>query len=62
MTAPVYSPGTVPGTAPEHAVGDEQRCPACPHPLSAHDRIGVRYCQATAASGSDSRGCVCRIG
>lgn len=34
------------------------RCAVCPHPLDAHDRIGLRYCTATAAS-SVSRGCVC---
>lgn len=33
-------------------------CAVCPHPLKAHDRIGLRYCTATAA-GSFSRGCVC---
>ncbi len=62
MTAPTYSPGTVPGTAPAHAVGTEERCPVCPHPMTAHDPIGVRYCLATAASGSAGRGCVCRVG
>lgn len=34
------------------------RCAVCPHPREAHDRIGLRYCNATAA-GSLSRGCVC---
>lgn len=34
------------------------RCAVCPHPWEAHDRIGLRYCNATAA-GSLSRGCVC---
>ncbi|MBB3674991.1 RGCVC family protein [Modestobacter versicolor] len=62
MTAPTYSPGTVPGTKPSDAVGTEERCPACPHPMSAHDRIGVRFCQATVASSDEGRGCVCRVG
>ena len=35
---------------------------ACPHPMTAHDPIGVRYCHATAAAGSEGRGCVCRVG
>jgi hypothetical protein len=62
MTAPTYSPGAFPSTAPAHAVGEEERCPACPHPLTAHDPIGVRYCRATAAAGREGRGCVCRVG
>jgi hypothetical protein len=33
-------------------------CAVCPHPWDAHDRIGLRYCAATAA-GALSRGCVC---
>jgi hypothetical protein len=34
-------------------------CAVCPHPVDAHDRIGTRYCSATAASGLLDRGCVC---
>jgi hypothetical protein len=60
MTAPTYSPGTIAGTQPADAVGAEERCPNCPHPLSAHDPIGLRFCRATAAGSSD-RGCVCRV-
>jgi hypothetical protein len=33
-------------------------CGMCPHPLSSHDRISVRYCAATATK-AESRGCVC---
>lgn len=33
-------------------------CAACPHPWEAHDRIGRRYCTATAV-GAFNRGCVC---
>lgn len=33
-------------------------CPACPHLLQDHDRIGTRYCSATIKS-SSTRGCVC---
>ncbi|MGI8459460.1 MAG: RGCVC family protein [Propionibacteriaceae bacterium] len=33
-------------------------CPACGHLLSAHDRIGVRWCGATTATGA-TRDCMC---
>ncbi|WP_083752575.1 RGCVC family protein [Actinosynnema sp. ALI-1.44] len=33
-------------------------CLVCPHPWNAHDPIGIRFCNATAAAGHD-RGCVC---
>ncbi len=33
-------------------------CDACPHPLSAHDAISLRFCRATVAIAS-SRACVC---
>ena len=59
MTAPVYVTASAPGTAPALTGADESGCPACPHPLSAHDPIGVRFCLATARS-SLERGCVCR--
>jgi hypothetical protein len=36
----------------------EDACAACPHPMAAHDPIGVRYCSATAAGGL-TRECVC---
>jgi hypothetical protein len=36
----------------------EAVCGACPHPLDAHDPIGLRFCKATAISGSQ-RACVC---
>jgi hypothetical protein len=36
------------------------RCDVCPHPWSAHDAIGVRFCTASRASSRDDRGCVCR--
>jgi hypothetical protein len=32
---------------------------ACGHRLEHHDRIGLRYCQATSAN-SLSRGCICK--
>ena len=35
-------------------------CTACPHPLADHDRISLRFCQATRASDS-SRGCACPV-
>ena len=36
----------------------QDACAVCPHPMSAHDRIGVRYCSATASGGLE-RECVC---
>jgi hypothetical protein len=33
-------------------------CSACPHAWDAHDRIGIRYCTASAAGGLQ-RACVC---
>jgi hypothetical protein len=31
---------------------------ACGHPAAEHDRVGLRYCQAT-LSGGLARGCIC---
>jgi hypothetical protein len=59
MTAPVYVTASAPGGAPAPTGSDEPGCPACPHPLSAHDPIGLRFCRAT-AGGTVTRGCVCR--
>ncbi|MCW2698138.1 MAG: uncharacterized protein JWR62_3223 [Modestobacter sp.] len=56
MTAPVHT-APLP-TAP--LTEDGARCGACPHPLDAHDPIGLRFCRATRA-GDISRGCVCRV-
>ena len=62
-TTPLHDPETAaPGTEPVPAVADEVGCPACAHPLDAHDPIGARYCRATAAAGTEGRGCVCRVG
>jgi hypothetical protein len=33
-------------------------CDACPHPVSGHDAIGLRFCRATLDSAL-ARGCVC---
>jgi len=66
MTAPVYSPETpASGVEPVRTAGAADgtpACPACPHPLDAHDPIGVRFCRATAAADAEGRGCVCRVG
>ena len=35
-------------------------CPICQHPLSAHDRIGVRWCAATQL-GVGQRECMCSV-
>ncbi|MGY1839546.1 MULTISPECIES: RGCVC family protein [unclassified Modestobacter] len=62
MTAPVYLPPAVPALlAPAVRSGEELGCPACAHPMDAHDPIGARFCRATAAGALD-RGCACRIG
>ena len=45
----------------ETAAEDRASCPACPHPMAAHDPIGARFCRATAV-GAFERGCVCRGG
>ena len=39
---------------------EDARCAMCPHPWSAHDAIGVRFCTASRTSSRDDRGCVCR--
>lgn len=58
MTAPAHLPLATPALAvPE---GAEPGCPACAHPMDAHDPIGARFCLATAA-GTLDRGCACRI-
>ncbi len=39
-----------------------ETCVVCPHALADHDRISLRYCQATEAHSPDAvatRGCVC---
>jgi hypothetical protein len=36
----------------------EGACPVCPHALADHDRISVRFCQASEAAAT-TRGCVC---
>lgn len=46
-------------TAVLEPTDDDPQCGVCPHPWSAHDTIGARFCTATGAS-SIERGCVCR--
>jgi hypothetical protein len=36
-----------------------ERCPACPHAVAEHDAISLRYCSASQAMATSSRGCVC---
>jgi hypothetical protein len=38
---------------------DAGACVVCPHPLAAHDAISLRFCRATGAQASTTRGCVC---
>jgi hypothetical protein len=58
MTAVDATPMT-PGTAPDPHDTAVPACPACAHPMSAHDVIAARFCAATTARES-ARGCVCR--
>ncbi|WP_204261875.1 RGCVC family protein [Blastococcus saxobsidens] len=40
----------------------EATCEVCPHALADHDRISLRFCQATQAQlagGAAAHGCVC---
>lgn len=54
MTTPTASPIATPArTAPSEAA-----CEMCPHALSAHDAISLRFCAATRAAAL-TRGCVC---
>ncbi|GAB3347220.1 RGCVC family protein [Modestobacter lapidis] len=63
MTAPATTAHPVPAPEARDEIADvtpdEGRCGSCPHPLAAHDPIGLRFCRATRAGGI-SRGCVCR--
>jgi hypothetical protein len=45
-------------TSPRPSVGEAGACTVCPHPLDGHDRISLRFCQATQASAT-TRGCIC---
>jgi hypothetical protein len=40
---------------------DMKTCPACPHPLAAHDQIGTRFCRITITRAL-SRRCSCPPG
>jgi hypothetical protein len=35
-------------------------CPACEHPMSVHDRVGLRWCSVTQL-GVGRRDCVCSV-
>ena len=55
MTTPTATPTlTVPAEVPAF----EGACEMCPHALSAHDAISLRFCAATQAAAA-TRGCVC---
>ena len=49
LTAPVVTAVDTPS----------DRCRMCDHPASDHDPLATRFCAAT-ASGTLSRGCICR--
>ncbi|GAY08364.1 hypothetical protein TOK_1921 [Pseudonocardia sp. N23] len=54
---------SVPTVEQTRPVIDDSRvtCPACPHDVAAHDRIGLRFCAVTAERSLD-RGCACSTG
>jgi hypothetical protein len=48
-----------PVVVPVHpSVEESGVCAVCPHDLATHDRISLRFCQATQGSAT-TRGCVC---
>jgi hypothetical protein len=49
---------TAAGTAPDE-LATAPLCDVCPHVLSRHDAIGLRFCRAT-LDGAIGRGCICR--
>ena len=51
-------PSQSPGDADSDS-RDEPRCDVCPHAVSRHDAIGLRFCHAT-LTGAVARGCICR--
>ena len=52
MTSPASTPTTTPAAA--------DSCDACPHSLSSHDAISLRFCQATVTM-ARTRACVCPV-
>jgi hypothetical protein len=61
MPAPAPSTAVRPARLPEPVPPpvDDAQCDACPHGVTHHDAIGLRFCRATRNSALD-RGCVCR--
>jgi hypothetical protein len=57
--APTASPTLNPPVADVRPTQDDPACDVCPHPLAAHDEIGLRFCRAT-LTGAFTRGCICR--
>jgi hypothetical protein len=48
--------------APAVPPAEAGTCGVCPHALADHDRISLRFCQATrtrGTGGATARGCVC---
>lgn len=52
------APAPAPSTTPVTHDAPAGSCGTCPHPLSAHDAISLRFCRATEA-GHLPRGCAC---
>ena len=53
----IATPTVVPASA-HLPVEESGACAVCPHQVTAHDRISLRFCHATQASAT-TRGCVC---
>jgi hypothetical protein len=45
-------------TSPRSPLEETGACAVCAHPIAGHDRISLRFCQATQASAM-TRGCAC---
>lgn len=54
------APADLAETDAAHAAEAAPTCDVCRHPMSVHDRISARFCDATQA-GALSRGCICRM-
>ncbi|MEX5718625.1 RGCVC family protein [Geodermatophilus maliterrae] len=56
--APTTSPASTAPLTDGPSLGDPS-CDVCPHGVSHHDAIGLRFCRATLV-GAITRGCICR--
>jgi hypothetical protein len=59
LPAPTSSTGTLADVRTDAPTLNDPVCDVCAHPVSGHDAIGLRFCDAT-LNGAISRGCICR--